>query len=74
MLPLSVFASLSHLSQRETVMDFQEMPIVALAQRQKCTGSFPESETTEGGDFPALCLQTASPQTDPNVFMLSQAS
>ena len=35
MLPLCVFASLSRLSQRENVMDFQEMPIgfaVALAQ------------------------------------------
>ena len=74
MLPPSVFASLSRLSQRENVMDFQEMPIMALAQRQKCTGSFPESETTEGGEIPALCLQTASPQTDPNILMLSQAS
>ena len=74
MLPLCVFASLSRLSQRENVMDFQEMPIVALAQSRKCTGSFPETETTEGGEIPALCLQTASPQTDPNVFMLSQAS
>ena len=55
-------------------MDFQEMPIVALAQSRKCTGSFPEAQTTEGGEIPALCLQTASPQTDPNVFMLSQAS
>ena len=74
MLPLCVFASLSRLSQRENVMDFLEMPIVALAQRQKCTGSFPEAQTTEGGEIPALCLQTASPQTDPNIFMLSQAS